>query len=126
MMGNPIKNRVRHNRNPNEQEQYALWEDAGALGAERESGVQSHPTDRPAPRMISREWLGLPNPNLMHNHPRVAIKNWALLWADGGHRWRQNRRLNDRIQSLALPEIGLTKHGPTTGSNVNLDPVTDI
>ena len=27
---------------------------------------------------------------------------------------------------LAWPEIGLTKHGPRTGSHIDLDPVTDI
>ena len=59
-------------------------------------------TARPAPRLISREWLGLPNPNMMHNHPKVAIKIWALRWTDGGHRRRQNRRIKARNRCDAL------------------------
>ena len=76
-----------------------MWEDADAWKAER------RPTAHPAPRLISREWLELPNPNMMYNHPEVAIKNWALRWTDGGHSHRQNRRmttLNRPLASLAL------------------------
>ncbi len=82
-----------------------MWEDADAWKAERACGIQSRPTARPAPRMIAREWLGLLNPNMMHNHPEVAIKNWALHWTDGGHRRRQNRRMtvwNRLHASLAI------------------------
>jgi hypothetical protein len=79
-----------------------MREDADAWKAERACGIQSRPTARPAPRLISREWLGLPNPNMIHNHPKVAIKIWALRWTDGGHRRSQNRRISDRIRNHAL------------------------
>ncbi len=47
-------------------------------------------------------WLGLLNPKLMHKHAEVAIKNWALRWADAGHCRRQNRRMTTQIRSNAL------------------------
>ncbi len=79
-----------------------MWEDADAWKAELACGIQSRPTARPAPRLISREWLGLPNLNMMHNHPKVAIKIWALCWTDGGSRRSQNRRMTARIRKHAL------------------------
>ena len=103
-----------------------MWEVAGAWKAERACGIQSRPTARPAPRMISREWLGLPNPNLMHNHPEVAIKNWALRWTDGGHRRRQNRRMTARITANALLANEWLVHGPRTGSQIEIGPVTEF
>ncbi len=77
-------------------------EGAGAWKAERAYANQSSPTARPAHRILSREWLGLLNPNLMHNHPEVAIKNWAQCWTDAGHHRRQNRRMTARNRSNAL------------------------
>ncbi len=74
-----------------------MWEDADAWkaeAAERACGIQSLPIARPAPRLIFREWLGLPN-------PEVAIKNWALCWTDGGHHRRQNRLMTAQNRSLA-------------------------
>jgi hypothetical protein len=88
-----------------------VWEDVDAWKAELACGNQSSPTALSAPRMISREWLGLPNPNLMHNHPEAAIKNWALRWTDGGHHRRQNRRMKARNRSIAL----LALQGRNTG-----------
>ncbi len=76
-----------------------MWEYAGAWKAEtaeRVCGSQSLPTACPAPRLKSREWLGL---------PEVAIKIWALRSTDGGQGHRQNRRmtaLNRPLASLAL------------------------
>jgi hypothetical protein len=59
-----------------------MKEDAGAWTAERACGNQSRPTARPPPRTVSRECVGPHRPNLMHNHPKVAVKNWALRWTD--------------------------------------------
>ncbi len=72
------------------------------MKAEPACANQSSPTARPAHRILPREWLGLLNPNLMHNHPEAAIKNSALRWTDAGHRWRQNRRMTAQIRSNAL------------------------
>ncbi len=66
------------------------------------SANQSSLTAHPAHRILSREWLGLLNPNLMHKHAEVAIKNWALRWTDVGHRRGQNRRMTPQIRSNAL------------------------
>ena len=79
-----------------------LKEGAGAWKAELASANQSSPTARPAHRILSREWLGLLNPNLMHKHAEVAIKNWALRCTNAGHRRRQNRRMTAQIRSNAL------------------------
>ena len=69
------------------------------MGSRR--GIQSRPTARPAPRMISREWLLLPNPDLIHNHPGEAVKNWALRLTDGHNRLNQNRRMTAQNRSRA-------------------------
>jgi hypothetical protein len=91
-----------------------VWEDVDAWKAELACGNQSSPTALSAPRMISREWLGLPSPNLMHNHSEVAIKNWALRWTDGGHRRLQNRRIKarNRCDALLALECPNTGRGP--------------
>ena len=77
----------------------------GTCKAERTCGNQSNRTARPSPRIVSQECMRLPNSNLLHNHPEVAIKNWALRWTDGGHRRNQNRRMNGRNHSNALLSI---------------------
>ncbi len=88
-----------------------LKEDAGAWTAERACGNQSCPTARRPPRIVSLEWLGPNRQNLMHNHPEVAIKNWALRWTDGGHHWRQNSRMTARNRTNALLALsGLSKN----------------
>ena len=60
---------------------------------------QSSRTARPAHRIFSRECMRLPIPNLIHKHPEVATKNWALSRTDGGHRRNQNRRTDARNRS---------------------------
>ena len=102
-----------------------MWEDDDAWKAELACGNQSSLTAPQAPRMISREWLGLKNPNLMHNHPEVAIKIWALRWTDGGHRRRQNRRIKARNRWDALL-ARVSEHGPRTGSQIEIDLVNRI
>ena len=98
-------------------------EGAGAWKAERERPNQSGTTARPAHRIISTE---LQSPNLLHKYAEVATKNWALRWTDGGHHRNQNRRPNARNPSHALLAIGVARHGPQTGSQMEIDPVIKI
>jgi hypothetical protein len=74
-------------------------EGAGAWEAERSCPNQSNTTARPAHRIVSTEWLGLQSPNQLYKHAEVATKNWPLFWTDGGHRRRQNRRMNGQNHS---------------------------
>jgi hypothetical protein len=62
----------------------------------------------------------------MHIHPEAAIKNWALRWTDGGHRRRQNRWMKARNRWHALLALRVGQHGPMTGSQIEIDPVTSI
>ena len=101
-------------------------EGAGAWKAERERQNQSSTLARPAYRIISTEWLGLQSPNLLHKYAEVATKNWALRWTDGGHHRSQHRRPNARNPSHALLAIGVARHGPRTGSQMEIDPVIKI
>jgi hypothetical protein len=102
------RNRDKHHQNPIQKQQLAyfcmdrLKEGACAWKAEPQCANQSSPTARPAHRILSREWLGLLNPNLMHKYAEVAIKNWALRWTDAGHHRRQNRWMTAQIRSNAL------------------------
>jgi hypothetical protein len=76
--------------------------------------------------MISREWLGLLSPNLMHKYAEVAIKTWALRWTDAKHHRRQNRRTNARIRLNPLLVDAWRAHGPRTGWSCKIDPVIEI
>ena len=108
MRRNRVENRDKHHQNPIQKQQLAyfcmewLKEGAGAWKVELASANQSSPTARPAHRILSREWLGLLNPNLMHNDPEAAIKNWALRWTDAGHPLRKKRLMTAQIRSNAL------------------------
>ena len=82
------------------------WTDLGqapALGRlSARSPNRSSTTARPAHRILSREWLGLLNPNPMHKHDEVSIKNWARRCTNAGHRLRQNHRMTAQIRWNAL------------------------
>ncbi len=83
-------------------------------------------TARHAPQFFSRECMRLPIPNLIHNHPEVAIKNWALRLTDGGHHRRHNRRMTVQNRWIALLAIRVALHGPRTGSQLEIGPVTKV